>query len=104
MPTRSSALSRELERWFDSQDVQPLLHVQFENSALLKFFASRGHGAFAAPVIASEYLKKQYGSHLLGIMDGALEHYYAITSDRRIKHPGVLTIHERAQDFMISDQ
>lgn len=100
MPTPMSALSFELERWFEEQGLHPQLQVRFENSALLKFFASRGHGAFAAPVIAEDVLKKQYACNLLGVMEGSQEEYIAITSGRRVKHPGVQIIQETAEDFM----
>ncbi len=102
MPTAGNTLSREIENWFDSHNVTPKSLSYFENSSLLKLFASHGHGMFAAPEIASTYIEKQYGSVLLGMMDRATERYYAITSDRRIKHPGILLIRETATEFMNS--
>ena len=103
MPSANTVLSRELERWFEQNDVQPTLQARFENSSLLKFFASRGHGAFAAPIIAREYIESNYNCSLLGSIPKVKEQYYAITSDRRIKHPAVLLIQETAEDFMLKN-
>ena len=103
MPTVGTVLSRELERWFTQNDLNPKMQARFENSSLLKFFASRGHGAFAAPFIAREYIESNYSCYLLGSIPKVKEQYYAITSERRIKHPAVLLIQETAEDFMLKN-
>ncbi len=92
LPARRTMLRRSLEYWFEQQDVSPNLIAEFDDSALLKAFAQEGLGAFAAPIIIADDLRETYHVELVGRCEGVHERYYALSVERRIKHPAVADI------------
>jgi LysR family transcriptional activator of nhaA len=103
LPLPGSMIRRELGRWFEAEDLQPEIVGQFEGSALLTVFGQSGLGAFAGPSVIEAELEQQYGVHAIGRTDAIHERFYAITADRRIRHPGVVAISQSAKATMFSD-
>ena len=64
----------------------------------LQWGAQHGHGIFAAPSLLAQELRDQYGVRAIGDADGVIERYYAISVERRIKHPAVAAITEAARE------
>ena len=93
---RASAIRRSLEAWFDSHDLHPQIRAEFDDSALLKVFGQAGEGLFAAPLVISNEICRQHEVELVGEIPSVREHFYAISGERRIKHPAVLAISDAA--------
>ena len=91
-PTDSSALGREVGSWLRQHELQPRIVGRFENSSLLKYFATNGHGCFAAPLSLSEYLATSHYVLPIGELTGLTVSYYALHNIRRLKHAGIETI------------
>ena len=70
---------------------------QFDDSALLKVFGQSGVGAFAAPSVIEKQVQQQYGVQVVGRTDEVTERFYAISAERKVKHPGVLAISDGAR-------
>lgn len=97
LPTHNTALRRSLDQWFDTQQISPVVQAEVEDSALLKTFGAASAGLFfSAETVASE-IKRQYGTEMLGVADGVVERFYAITAQRRMKHPLVTAILQHAK-------
>lgn len=96
-PMPGSAVRRELDRWFGDQGLQPEFVGQFDDSALLKVFGQSGVGAFAGPSVIEAEIKRQYGVQVIGQTSDIVDRFYAITVERRLKHPGVVAISEAAK-------
>ncbi len=92
LPSESSALRRQLDQWFDRQGVRPQLVAEFDDSALLKAFAQDGLGFFASADVIAKELAAQYGLTRLGVAKGLKERFYAITAERKLRHPAVMAI------------
>ncbi|MGZ4959343.1 MAG: LysR family transcriptional regulator [Methylomonas sp.] len=97
LPTTNTALRRSLDQWFDANELSPAVPAEVEDSGLLKTFGAGGSGLFFSPVAVAEAVQRQYGVEMLGVVDGVVERFYAVTAQRRLKHPLVNTILERAQ-------
>lgn len=97
MPTDNTALGRSLEQWLVDNALQPRIVGHFEDSALLKTFAAEGAGVFAAPSVIAEGLARQYGVRPIGQVEAIRERFYAITTERRLKHPAVTAIFDNAR-------
>jgi LysR family transcriptional activator of nhaA len=97
LPMPGSAVRRELDRWFDQLELRPEIVGEFDDSALLKVFGQSGVGVFAAPSAIEKEVKRDYGVQVVGRTDAIQERFYAITVERRLKHPGVLAISESAK-------
>ncbi|MFN0134713.1 MAG: transcriptional activator NhaR [Phycisphaerae bacterium] len=96
-PTENTVLRRSLDQFFDESSIRPLMAAEFEDSALLKVFGQSGIGLFAAPSISEDEIQRQFGVEIVGRLSDVIEHFYAISIERRVKHPAVLAITETAR-------
>ena len=97
LPGESSTLRRALEQWFEKQRIRPRIIGEFDDSTLIKVFGQAGTGVFAAPSIIESSVRKQYGVAVIGRMESVRERFYAISAERRLKHPGIIAITESAR-------
>jgi LysR family transcriptional activator of nhaA len=102
LPTENTTLGRSIEQWLIDRELTPRIVGQFEDSALLKTFAAAGSGMFAAPTVIEDGLVKQYGVSPIGRVEEIRERFYAITTDRRLKHPAVTQIVEHTRRTLFS--
>ena len=101
-PGAGSALRAPLEEWLARHRVQPRVVGEFDDSALAKAFGRAGHGVFTAPSVLREEVCAQFGVQWLGEAEGLAEQFYAISSQRRITHPGVAAITEAARGTLLA--
>ena len=101
LPLENLTLRRSLNHWFDRQGLRPRVVAEFEDSALLKVFGGDGVGLFPAPTVVAEAVKAQYGVELVGRVDEVRERFYAISVERRIKHPAVVAVIEAARQKLL---
>ncbi|MEZ5980237.1 MAG: LysR family transcriptional regulator [Planctomycetota bacterium] len=97
MPSRQSAVRRAFEQWLDETGLRPTVVATFEDSALLKVFGHGGHGAFPAPTVVADAIERRYGVKRIAELDDVRERTYAISVERRIGHPAVALLVERAR-------
>ena len=97
LPTENTTLRRSLDQWFSSKGIRPRVVGEFEDSALLKVFGQAGVGAFAVPSIIADEVRRQYQVRLVGRVDAVRERFYAISVERKLKHPAVIAIGEAAR-------
>lgn len=97
IPTANTALRRALEHWFDAQDIRPSVFGEFEDSALLKVFGQAGVGLFAAPAVIEKEVQRQYNVQVVGRLESVRERFYAISVEKKVKHPAVLAIADEAR-------
>ena len=97
LPTRSSALRRSIDSWLESKDLRPLIRAEFDDTALLKAFGQTGEGIFPGSLAIQDEINRQYEVELVGEMQGVREHFFAISAERKIKHPAVLAIARTAR-------
>jgi LysR family transcriptional activator of nhaA len=97
LPTDNTALRRSLEQWFDAEGIRPLVIGEFEDSALLNVFGRAGLGIFPAPSAIEKATRQQYGVEPIGRIDAVQARFYAISVERRLKHPAVVAIVEAAR-------
>jgi len=97
VPTFNTALRRALEQWFETEDLHPTVVGEFEDSALLKAFGEAGRAVFPAPTAIERDVCRNYRMAVVGRTSAVRERYYAISVERRLKHPGVVTITSAAR-------
>ena len=101
LPVEGLPLRRDLDAWFSRAQVRPRVVGEFQDSALLTVFGAHGTGVFAAPTAVAAAVKAQYGVVVLGEID-VQERFYAVTTERRIKHPAVAQISSAARADLFS--
>lgn len=104
LPTENTTLRRSLDEWFAARGVRPKVIGEFEDSALLKVFGQTGTGIFPAPSIIAKELQDQYQVRVVGRVEEVRERFYAISIERRLKHPAVVAISEQARRQVFGDR
>ena len=97
LPTDDTAIRRALDQWLDRQEVRPLMIGEFEDYAMLREFARAGHGFAPVPTVLEEQFRKQYGFSRIGLADGVKAEFYAISVERKVKHPAVVAMTESSR-------
>jgi len=97
LPLENLTLRRSLDEWFSHLDIKPRVVAEFEDDALLKVFGYDGVGIFPSPTVIEKEISRQYGVVPLGLAAGVRERYYAISVERRLKHPAIVAITEAAR-------
>ena len=82
----------EPDDWFTEKGIRPRIVGEFEDSALLKAFGQAGAGLFPVPSIVEAEVCRQYHARPIGVVDGVVERFYAISVERRVTHPAVAAI------------
>jgi LysR family transcriptional activator of nhaA len=100
LPTPNSSLRRALDEWFDSVGVRPQVVAEFEDLALLNACGHRGAGFFPAPDVVAHEITAGTGIRALGRIDKDHESLYAISVERRIKHPAALALLASAKNAL----
>ncbi|MEM7247000.1 MAG: transcriptional activator NhaR [Acidobacteriota bacterium] len=102
MPSRNTAIRHSLDHWLEQEDLRPRVTGEFEDSALLKVFGQAGRGVFPAPSVVAKDICKQYRVRIVGELDSVRERFYAISAERRIKHPAVAKIVSNAKETLFA--
>lgn len=93
----NTALRRSLDAWFAASGVRPEVMAEVEDVALLQVLGQAGLGVFAAPTVVESEIRRAYGVRVVGRLDGVRERFYAVSVERKLKHPGVVAISEGAR-------
>ncbi len=97
LPASNSALRRRLDEWFEIEEIVPNVVGEFDDSALMKAFGEAGKGVFVGPSAIEKEICAMYRSSVIGRTEGVTEQVYAISPERRLKHPAVVLITETAR-------
>jgi LysR family transcriptional activator of nhaA len=96
LPTADSSIRRALDQWLDRHGIQPIIVGEFEDYALLRHFASAGYGAAPVPDVLTAQFRREYGLDRVGPARKVEGQYYAISMERRVTHPAVIAIYDKA--------
>lgn len=89
LPTRHNMVRGQIDRWLESHGIRPDIVGEYEDSALLQTFGRSGLGLFPAPLALADEVRRQLEAEPIGPMEGVREHIFAISNERRIRHPAV---------------
>ena len=102
LPTQNTSLRRALELWFDEQQIKPEVEHEFEDSAILKVFGQAGAGLFVTSTVIEKQVCQQYSVEVVGRIPDIKERFYAISIERRLKHPAVVAISRAARNQLFT--
>jgi LysR family transcriptional activator of nhaA len=98
MPAEGTALRKGIDAWLEASGLRLELAGEFDDSALMMAFGGRGLGIFPAPRVLEDEIRTQFGVQVLGRVDEIRQGFYAITVERRLRHPAVVAVVETARD------
>lgn len=97
LPMPGSQVRRALDQWMAARELTPRIVAECEDSALLQVLGQDGLGIFPAPTVIADEVKRQYQVESCGATDEVRERFYAVSVERRLKHPAVVAISEAAR-------
>jgi LysR family transcriptional activator of nhaA len=92
LPTRNNVIRGRIDHWFETHELRPDVVGEFDDNALLNTFGRNGLGLFPAPSALAVDVEEQFGAVLIGELDQVHEQFYAVSNERKIKHPAVEAI------------
>lgn len=101
LPAENTAFRMSLGRWLDSIGVRPHIAAEFEDSALMKAVAAEGHGFTVVPSTIAVDVERRYGLKAIATTEECANQFFAITAERRLKHPAVVAITERLRSDLV---
>jgi LysR family transcriptional regulator, transcriptional activator of nhaA len=103
LPTQNTVLRQSLDQWFEATGLRPRIVGEFEDSALLAVFGLRGAGLLPATMAVAKEIEQQYQVRFVGKVPTVRERLYAVTVERRIKHPAVVAICNAAKTLVYAE-
>lgn len=97
LPAENTATRLALEKWFQKVSIRPRILAEFEDAALMKAVAMSGLGIVPVHTVVLEEVKRQHGLRDIGEVPECRTEFYAITAERKLKHPAVVAVTENAQ-------
>ena len=92
-------LRRSLDQWFDAQTSSPNCLANSMIAPVESVRPSRSGTLPGASAVEKETCR-QYHVQLVGRLDAVRERFYAISVERKLKHPAVKAITEAAQSTL----
>jgi LysR family transcriptional regulator, transcriptional activator of nhaA len=102
LPTDDTAIRRGLDQWFAALGIRPVVVGEFEDYALLRVFGQKGAGVYPAPRILEKDLKRHHGLAPIGLAKDVRGRFYAISVEKKVRHPAVAAICEAARRTLFS--
>lgn len=93
----SGSLRRTLERWFADRGLRVRVAAEVDDAGMLRVLGGKGLGLFAVRGALRTEVEEAQGAVCLGALEGIRERYYAVSVERRIRHPGVAAIVDAAR-------
>lgn len=97
LPASNTALRGALMQWLDQQGIRPRIVGEFEDSALMTAFGHAGVGVFIAPSVIEADLLRPGELAVIGRSDRVRERFYAISAERKLRHPAVVAVSQAAR-------
>lgn len=104
LPTDNTAFRRNLDFWFESKGIRPLIIGEFEDYALLRAFGETGAGVFPLPSLVEAQVRKQKALKTVGATSDVRTQFYAISAERKLQHPAVVAIRNSARQELFSSR
>ena len=102
VPSADTTLRGELAQWFERIQIYPRIVGEFDDSALMKAFGQAGVGIFSAPTVIEQEVRRQYNVEIIGRTVDIRERFYAISAERKLKHPAVMAVSHAARHDIFS--
>src|SRR4051812_34073494 len=96
LPSENMGMRTALETWFDEHGIRPRVIGEFEDSALMEVCSSGGRAFTVVHTVVDRSALKHYGLRVIAKVKECGSDFYAITAERRVKHPAAVAITQHA--------
>ena len=92
-----TSVRQQFDAWLAREGLAPRIVGEFDDSALMNAFGREGRGVFMAASVLEAEIESTFGVEIIGRSAELEEEFFAITVERRIRHPAVVAITESAR-------
>lgn len=96
LPSANAELRRAIDQWFVEQQLTPRVVGEFEDSALMTMFGEQGIGIVPVPTIVEARAKRDFRLERVGRTEEVRERFYLLSAERKVTHPVIRVMTERA--------
>ncbi len=104
LPASGSSLRRLLERWLTERGVHVQVTGEFDDAGMMRAFGANGHGLFPVRAALAAEVEDAHGAVPVGVVDGVRERYYAISTERRARHPALVALLQSARQRLLAGE
>ena len=97
---RTASLRRSLDHVLHRDGAEVRIVAEMQDSALIKVFASKGHGFIVAPLLIADHLREAFGLELAWELPDATEDLYLLSMERHVEHPAARHILQSARQAL----
>jgi LysR family transcriptional activator of nhaA len=97
VPGAATAVRQQFDAWLARERLTPRIVGEFDDTALMNAFGREGRGIFMGASVLEREIEATFGVSTIGRSDELHEEFFAITVERRIRHPAVAAITESAR-------
>jgi LysR family transcriptional activator of nhaA len=97
LPGGAASLRRGIERWLVDREIRMRVEAEIDDAGLLRAFGAAGRGLFPVRAALRTEVEDALGAVYVGRLDGLHERYYAVSAERRVRHPAVVALIESAR-------
>lgn len=100
LPSDNMGMRWSLEAWFDKVGIRPLVIGEFEDYSLMQVASSASFGFTTVHTIVHPAALKHFALEVVAHVKECRSDFYAITADRRIRHPLASAITEHGHSHL----
>lgn len=104
LPAPGTSLRRLLERWLTEKEVHVQVTGEFDDAAMMRTFGVNGQGLWPVRAALAAEVEDAHGAVLVGIVDGVRERYYAVSTERRARHPAMVALLANARERLLTPE
>ncbi len=97
LPSDGSPLRRHVTQWCTDTQIVPDVVAEVDDMAMLQLLGHDGIGVFCAPSVVEAEVQRTFDVKIVGRLRGVRERFYALSVERRLRHPAVLAIADAAR-------
>jgi len=97
LPGDGSLLRRHVTQWCADSGIAPDIVAEVDDMAMLQLLGHNGVGAFCAPSVVEDDVQRTFDVQVVGRLRGVRERFYALSAERKLRHPAVLAIADSAR-------
>jgi len=97
LPGAAASLRRGIERWLVDRGIRMRIEAEIDDAGLLRVFGGAGRGLFPVRAALRTEVEDAFGAVYVGKLEGLRERYYAVSVERRVRHPAVAALIESAR-------
>jgi LysR family transcriptional activator of nhaA len=97
LPAAPSSLRRQIERWLVDRDIRVNVEGEYDDAGMMRTAGLQGQGLFPVRAAIRAEVEDSRTVMLVGPLEGVIERYYVLSTERRVRHPAVSAVIERGR-------